>query len=135
MDRFRREAGKVKEQFSANLALSEEQLVGQIENEARFSQRVQDIQSGQAPSGAGILPIRIQIPATGQLFRFAKTIVSEEPLTLSFLSLSDGLLWLLRVAALTLILGVFFILRHRIMKFFRRLYKIYRSNGETGKQE
>ncbi len=134
MDRYRREAGKVKEQFSANLALTEEQLIEQIENEARFSQRVQDIQSGQAPSGAGILPIRIQIPATGQLFRFAKTIVSEEPLTLSYVSLSNGLLWLLRVAASVIMVGILAFFRRRIMKSFRKLLKKYRNTSRSEKK-
>jgi len=132
MDRYRREAGKLKQQFSTNLALTEERIIEQIENEAGFSQRVQDIQSGSAPSGAGILPIRIQVPATGQLFRFAKTIVSEESLTLSFLSVSDSLLWLLRISAWALVLGMGFILRHRIMKLIRKLRKRF---GDTARPE
>ncbi len=89
-DRVRREAGKAMGQFSANLALSEEQLIQQIENEARFSQRVEDIQSGRTLAGTGILPIRIQIPATGQLFRFAKTIVSGEILDVNYSYVSDS---------------------------------------------
>ncbi len=113
-DRVRKEAGKAVEQFSANLALSEEQLVRQIENEARFSQRVEDIQSGRAPAGAGILPIRIQIPATGQLFRFAKTLVSGESLDMNCSYVSDSTVNGIGWSGLVSVLIFVYFLRRRL---------------------
>jgi hypothetical protein len=114
-ERYRKEAGKLKKQFSANLALSEEQLIQQMKNEARFGQRVKDIQSGKVPSGAGILSIRIQIPATGQLFRFAKTIVSEESLTLSYHYISNSMFWLIWFGVVIIILLILYFTRKKIM--------------------
>jgi hypothetical protein len=87
-----------------------------MENETRFRQRVEDIQTSPVPAGGGILPIRIQIPTTGILFRFAKTIVSEEPLTLSFNFISHQSLWLLKVGALGVMLVVLLGLRRKIKK-------------------
>ena len=87
-----RDAEEMKKEFSPNLALAEDELAEQMKNEVQFSQRVQDIQAGKVPSTQGVLPIRIQIPTTGQLYRFAKTIVSEEPLTLKF-SFMSGTTW------------------------------------------
>lgn len=124
-EEYRREAGKLKRQFSANLALSEEQLVKQMENETRFSQRVEDIQKAPVPTGGGILPIRIQIPATGHLFRFAKTIVSEEPLTLSFSYISHGTLWFIKIGVLGAMLIILLGLRRKIKKFFIFLREKY----------
>lgn len=122
-DELRREAGRLKQQFSANLALSEEQMIRQIENEARFGGRVTDIQSGAAPAGGGILPIRIRIPATGRLFRFAKTIVSGESLTMTVDYMGEGtfrgMLWAL--AALTL--AAVFFLRRRLASIGSTLRK------------
>jgi len=120
-ERIRQEASKVKDQFSANLALTEEQLVQQIENEARFSRRVDDIQSGKTPAGAGILPIRIQIPATGQLFRFAKTIVSEESLNMNCSYISAGAIHLIKIGLFLLLFVLLFSLRRKIVRVFLKL--------------
>lgn len=128
-ERYRREASKVRDQFSANLALSEEQLVRQIENEARFSQRVEDIQSGKVPAGTGILPIRIQIPATGQLFRFAKSIVSEETLTMNCSYISTSALQLIRIAVYLVIIAILYGLRRKIMRVLHSLRVKYRKIG------
>jgi hypothetical protein len=117
------EASKAKDQFSAGLALSEEQLAQQIENEARFSRRVEDIQSGNSPAGPGILPIRIQIPATGQLFRFAKTIVNQESLTLQFSYMSGSMLWAIGMTALVSALILTFLMRRKIMGLFRNPHR------------
>lgn len=116
MERRRKEIDQLKKQFSANLALSEEQLAEQVENEARFSQRVQDIQEGKVATTGGMLPIRIQIPTTGQLFRFAKTIVSAEPLTLRFNYASRGIILLILLFILVIVLVVLYFIRKKIKK-------------------
>jgi len=119
-ERALREADRAKKQFSDNLALSEEQFVQQMTNELRFSRRMDEIQTGKVPPAGGILPIRINIPASGQLFRFAKTLVSEEPLTVSFRYLSNALIWLLRGLALAGVLALLFIFRKRIKDIVSR---------------
>jgi len=118
---YRKEADKLIKQFSANLSLSEEQLVKQMENEAGFSQRVRDVQSGKAPAGGGLLPIRIHIPTTGRLFRFAKTLVNEEPLELDFKYLSNGTMWLIRILVLISVFIALFLSRRKISKIINAL--------------
>ena len=120
-DKVRKEASKLKGQFSANLALSEEQLAEQVENEARFGQRVQDIQEGKVPLAGGVLPIRIQIPTTGQLFRFAKTIISEDVLTMNFTFVSQETLTFFKILLVLLIAAAFYIVRGRIKGLFTSL--------------
>ena len=80
---------------------------------------VQDIQTGDASTATGILPIRIQIPATGQLFRFAKTIVNQEPLTLTWTYLAKKTVLLIWSLVLGLILAALFLLRRRIAGLVR----------------
>jgi hypothetical protein len=126
--RRQKELSRLKGQFSANLALQEEQLANQIDNEMRFSQRVQELQTGAAPATAGVLPIRINIPTTGHIYRFAKTIVSEEPMTLQVTFVSDGTVWLVRAFLIGLALLVLFRLRLRI----KSLYAALRSRIKPG---
>ncbi len=134
-ERIRQEASKVKDQFSANLALTEEQLVQQIKNEAEFSQRVDDIQSGKAPSGGGILPIRIQVPATGQLFRFAKTIVSGDMLNMNCSYISAGAIQLMKVVLYLTIFALLFGFRRKIVRVFLGLLKKLKKIGSSRENE
>jgi hypothetical protein len=122
-DEIVREAGRVKSRFSANLALSEEQLVRQIENEARFGGRMRELAGGSAPAGGGVLPIHIRIPATGRLFRFAKTIVNREPLTMRFAYLSESLLHAAGAGLAALLIAAGFLLRNRIRRAWLRLWR------------
>lgn len=119
--RYKREAGKARDEFSTNLALTEEQVIRQLENEENFSRRVQDMQSGKVPTGKGILPIRIQIPASGQLFRFAKTIVNRDALVMNFTFVSENILrWMWFVVAL-LVLLLLVVMRRRVKKLIRSM--------------
>ncbi len=127
-ERLRRELDDMKKQFSANLAIAEEQLAEQVENEAQFSQRVQDIQEGKVQAVSGVLPIRIIIPTTGQVFRFAKTLVSEEPLTLSFTYTSRGMMTLVGLLILVIILILLFVFRSRMKKPIGFLPETFRVN-------
>lgn len=121
-----REAEEMKKEFSPNLALAEDKLAEQVRNEAQFSQRVHDIQAGKVASTQGVLPIRIQIPTTGQLYRFAKTIISEEPLTLSFSFISGTSLSLVKVLIVLLILLIVWLIRRRLKAVFLSIQRIYK---------
>ena len=90
-DRVQRQADEMKKEFGAKLALDQSQLASQAENELRFNQRVQDVQAGGAPVATGVLPIRVQIPTSGELYRFAETLVSGEPMTLRLTYVAGGL--------------------------------------------
>jgi len=109
-----READEMKKEFSSNLALDKAQLAVQAENEFKFNQRVQDIQAGKVAVAAGILPLRVQIPTSGELYRFAKTLVSGEALTLNLAFMSRGLQTGVIVAVLAgLVLALFVLSRKR----------------------
>ena len=90
-DRVERQAEEMKKEFGAKLALDRAQLASQAENEIRFSERLRDVQTGGATTPAGVLPIRVQIPTSGELYRFAGTLISGEPMTLNLTFVSGGL--------------------------------------------
>lgn len=90
-DRLQRQADEMKKEFGAKLALDETQLASQAENEIRFNQRVQDVQTEGVVVSTGVLPIRVQIPTSGELYRFAETLVSGEPMTLHLTYMTGGI--------------------------------------------
>lgn len=121
-------AEEAQKQFSQNLGLSKDRLMAQMENELQFRQRVEALQAPSTSSGGGVLPIRINIPATGRLFRFAKTIVSEEPLTLTYRYISDGTIFLIKMGFLLFILMILWLLRRSIITRFKNLTGRFRLN-------
>jgi hypothetical protein len=73
-----------------NVALEEAQLSSQMDAELEFGGRLEGLADNapQSPiSGGvstGVLPIQIKVPTSGQVYRFAKTIIRpEDPLTFS----------------------------------------------------
>ena len=75
-----------------NVPMEEQQMSSQVDAEMEFSGRLEGLVKQDAPqavisggtTGAGVLPIQIQVPTGGQVYRFAKTIIkAEDPLTFS----------------------------------------------------
>jgi hypothetical protein len=97
-----------------NQPLKEEQLSDQIQAELEFSGRLEGLQQEMPQtlvSGGhmGILPIQIEIPTGGQVYRFARTIVKpEDPLTMRVVYIQN---WIIRAVkwfiALVILLLVF----------------------------
>lgn len=111
-DRLLSQAEEMKKEFGAKLALDQSQLASQAENELRFNQRVRDVQAGGAVAATGVLPIRVQIPTSGKLYRFAETLVSAEPMTLRLTYMAGGITRLVLVLLLAAAaLGIFLFLR------------------------
>ncbi len=121
MDYYRQKARKLKRDFSANLAIPEEQLAEQVMNEQQFGRRVQGLQDAGAVTASGPLPIRINIPTTGHIYRFAKTIVSEEPLEVRFAFVSAAFQKTLNLGLLVVLLALMFSLRRRLKALIDRL--------------
>jgi hypothetical protein len=74
-----------------NVPLEEQEIAGQMNAELDFGGRLNDLAQSAAPAtspvggtGAGVLPIQIQVPTGGQVYRFARTIIKpDDPLTFS----------------------------------------------------
>jgi hypothetical protein len=118
-----------------NVPLQEEQISSQVAAELEFSGRLeglaeQDQQQLAAPSGGktGLLPIQIQIPTGGQVYRFAKTIVKpEDPLYVGMAYTQNWLLKAGKWVAVVIVLWIFFLLRRQGMRFLRWLLVWFRG--------
>ena len=113
---------ELRQQFSKNIGLDDSQMAAQVENEARFSARVEELQQGKVQAAGGVLPIRINVPTTGHLYRFAKTIVSNEPLTLSVTYSAHWLTVLTKALVLLLLVVGLYLLRKPLARLFSRFF-------------
>jgi hypothetical protein len=113
-----------------NVPLQEEQISSQVAAELEFSGRLEGLAQQDRPQGAvsggaggtGILPIQIQIPTGGQVYRFAKTIVkTEDPLTMSVVYTQNWLFKTTRWLIAVFILLVFYLMRKTVMRVFHWL--------------
>ena len=140
--------GRYRSDFK-NVPLEENELASQMAAELEFSRRLQELKESPAAPAAsthgsistGVLPIQIQIPTGGQVYRFAKTIITaEDPLTIDVmytkLWVLDMLKWLLFVFMALAI----YLLRKKVahlLQLGRQMVeegvKFYRNNEQTFK--
>ena len=115
-----------------NVPMEESQLADQMDNEMGFSQRMDEIAQQAAPQSitgsgisTGVLPVQIKVPTSGQVYRFAKTIVKpEDKLEISVFYTRN---WLTNCVKWILILlaAVIVILSRKILsRLFQAIYKI-----------
>jgi hypothetical protein len=86
-----------------NVPMEEEQAVRQMQAEMDFGQKLDELSSQGVSAGGGVMPIQIAIPTTGQVYRFARTIVKpEDPLSFGVWYARQGLVtfvrWLIGIA-------------------------------------
>jgi hypothetical protein len=88
-----------------NVLLEEDQLYSQMDAELEFGGRLEGLANNEPQTGVpggvstGVLPIQIKVPTSGQVYRFAKTIIRpEDPLTFSVVYtrmwVMSGIKWL-----------------------------------------
>ncbi len=104
-----------------SLSLQKPQIAGQLNAELEFSGRLDQAAEMPGPSSVGgsksvgVLPIQIRIPTSGQVYRFARTIIRpDDPLAFS-VSYSRGWVRSAMKWALALLLGaLLWVLRKRL---------------------
>jgi hypothetical protein len=95
-------------------------FLNQIEQEIGFAQNIKAVQSkGSLSSGAGLSMLSIEVPTTGQLYRFAKTLVEGEPLHVSYTYIKE---WV-RTAVWGLLIIIALYLLFKIRSFFITAWK------------
>ena len=99
-----------------NVPLGKEQLTSQVNAELEFSRRLEGLAQEEAPrvsvsggiAGTGVLPIQIQVPTGGQVYRFAKTIIkTDDPLAMGVTYgrnwLMSALMWVILALVILLL--------------------------------
>jgi hypothetical protein len=105
-----------------NVPMQEEQLSSQVDAELGFSGRLEDLAQQIAPSAAprgatGILPIQIQVPTGGQVYRFAKTIIRpEDPLVFGVTYTQSWFAKLIKWLIIALIVWIIYLRRTTVTR-------------------
>jgi hypothetical protein len=131
LDARRMYKGKDYKSEFRNVPMQEQQAVQQLEAEMNFGGKLDELsqaQSGVRGSGAGVTPIQIEVPTTGQVYRFAKTIVKpDDPLTVGVRYARRGLVLSVRWFFVLSILILAYLFRRRLRPGWDRLVKLGKS--------
>ena len=104
-------------------------MASQVGAELEFGRRLEGLKQSQTATmplskdkvTTGVLPIQIQIPTGGQVYRFAKTIITDEdPLTMSVVYTQAWVISLVKWLIYALIVWVFYLKRKDLQKFLQR---------------
>jgi hypothetical protein len=106
-----------------NSAIGQKDIANQMRQEANLNfefQQEQGKRLGKPGSGSNIF--KIELPTSGQIYRFNKTIIEGEPIELTFYYTSNTIKTIVKILVLLLIVFILFLLRKKI---YARLKKIY----------
>ena len=75
-------------EFGRNLPVDQEVMADQLSREMSFSAKLEEVAVAGGLT-SGVMPIRVHVPTTGQVYRFAKQIASDEPLIMETTYIKD----------------------------------------------
>ena len=113
-----------------NQSIPEEQMISQVGAELEFGRRLEGLKQSQTATmplsadkvATGVLPIQIQIPTGGQVYRFAKTIITDEdPLTMSVVYTQAWVISFVKWLIFALIIWVLYLKRKDLQKLLQRV--------------
>jgi hypothetical protein len=120
-----------------NNALKEEQMNQQVASELEFSRRLDDLAELAAPStvygghSTGVLPIQIEVPTSGQVYRFAKSIIKQDDeLSFSVIYTQDWVNDFVKWILIFVIIVLLYLFRGIFVKFFSWVKEILKSANE-----
>ncbi|MBN1832705.1 MAG: hypothetical protein JW896_11410 [Deltaproteobacteria bacterium] len=114
-------------EFGRNLPVDQEVIADQLSREMSFSAKLEEV----AVSGGmttGVMPIRVQVPTIGQVYRFAKQIVSDEPLVAEVTYIKDTPFTVIKLIILLLILYALYRRRNWLRKVWDSESDRYRKS-------
>lgn len=123
-----------------NLPLEDDQISSQVKAELNFSGKLNRLSSRAMPqavvgggaAGTGIMPIQIDIPTGGQVYRFAKTIIkSDDPLNVRIMYSSNRTATMTRWLMWGLLAGLVYLIRKPLAKQLGHLKKGWVGLYET----
>ena len=123
-DKDVKRAQKVLEsEFRTSTFNAPEDFRRQVREEVNFAQNIEDEQGKGLILGseAGKALLKIEIPTTGQLYRFAKTIIEEEDLFVSFQYVGRWMNILIRTLFLLIVALILYLSRRKLRNLFIRL--------------
>jgi hypothetical protein len=114
-------------EFGRNLPVDQEVMADQLSREMGFSAKLEEV----AASGGmttGVMPIRVQVPTIGQVYRFAKQIASDEPLIVEATYIEDTPFTVIKLILLLLILYGLYLRRNWLKRVWDSAADRYRKS-------
>ncbi|MFH1627154.1 MAG: hypothetical protein ABIE47_00335 [Pseudomonadota bacterium] len=114
-------------EFGRNMPVDQEVMADQLSREMSFSTKLEEV----AVSGGittGVMPIRVQVPTIGQVYRFAKQIASDEPLIVEATYIKDTPFTVIKLIILLLILYALYRRRNWLKKVWDSEYEGYKKH-------
>jgi hypothetical protein len=119
--------GKEYQSKFRNIPLESEEMSQQMDAEIEFGGRLEGF-AGDAsipPSGsspAGLLPIQIEVPISGQIYRFARTIINpKDPLEFSVLYTRAWTISLIKWLIFIFVIWIIYLNRKRLLLIWKRI--------------
>jgi hypothetical protein len=117
-------------EFGRNLPVDQEVMADQLSREMGFSAKLEEV----AASGSmttGVMPIRVQVPTIGQVYRFAKQIASDEPLIVEATYIEDTPFTVIKLILLLLVLYALYLRRNWLKNVWDSAAVRYRKSLAT----
>jgi hypothetical protein len=109
----------LKSKFS-NMAFNDLDIARQMKQEANLNVMVQqEQQKGLGQPGAGQEMLKIELPTSGQIFRFNKTVIEKESLDLNAFYVSGWLVVIIKIVLILMALGILLLLSKRIWRWLK----------------
>ena len=116
-------------EFGRNLPVDQEVVADQLSREMSFSTKLEEVAAtgGLTP---GVMPIRVQVPTIGQVYRFAKQIASDEPLVVETTYIKDTPFTMIKLIVLLILLYALYRQRNRLKRASDHASGWYRTHLE-----
>jgi hypothetical protein len=119
-----------------NVPMKEEQITSQVDAELGFSGRLEGLAQeaprasvSRAQAGAGLLPIQIQVPQSGHVYRFARTIIkTDDPLTFSVVYSRLLVINALKWVVIFIVLLLIYMIRKRLIRIWTMLNNLWKKH-------
>lgn len=100
----------------SNESISSGDVAQQIRMEANLNRNIARKQSQvMGTAGAGSNIFKIDLPTTGQIYRFNKTIIESEPTAIKYIYLSKTISFIFKLLLIAFVIFLIFILRKKIV--------------------
>jgi hypothetical protein len=117
-------------EFGRNVPVDQEVIADQLSREMSFSAKLEEVAASGGMT-AGVMPIRVQVPTIGQVYRFAKQIVSDEPLIVEATYIEDTPFTVIKLILLLLILYALYLRRNWLKNVWDSAADRYRKSLAT----
>ncbi len=108
----------LKSEFSRSVLNEKDAFLGQLKQEINFNANIQKEQKKSIVGGGDISLIKIEMPTTGQLYRFAKTLIEGEDVYLEFQYTQSWVSTAIKIILILLLLYIIYLLRFRIKNLY-----------------